>query len=90
MVMLSFVFFACAPKFTEVIRERNPTATVAVNITMSVVVCLCYLAINWVTFVLISFLFVLLLLILPWVYVKMQSMKNTIHGPWDEAVLKLD
>ncbi|XP_075261700.1 phosphatidylinositol N-acetylglucosaminyltransferase subunit C-like [Convolutriloba macropyga] len=90
MVIQSFVFFAYAPKFTEVMREKYPIHTVVINVLITISVTSAFAFINLVAFCLIVLLFTSILLILPFVFVKMQCMKNTIHGPWDEAVLKVD
>ncbi|XP_063719542.1 phosphatidylinositol N-acetylglucosaminyltransferase subunit C-like [Symsagittifera roscoffensis] len=90
MVIQAFVFFAYAPKFTERMRDKYPLKTVYANILITIFVTIAFAFISLVAFCLIFLLFISILLLLPYVFVRMQKMKNTIHGPWDEAVLAVD
>ena len=90
LVLLSFVFFAFAPKLTEKMQDTYPVQTVLFNIFAAVFACTCFLFISRAVFLLIVSLFIAILVFLPCLFVRMQSLKNTIHGPWDEAVLVVD
>merc|ERR1712027_271281 len=85
MVITAFAFFAGAPEFTQFLRDHYPSLAVLFNVLITIFVSLLYVFINKAVFALIVLLFICIQLILPIIHVNMQKLKNTIHGPWDEA-----
>lgn len=89
LLTLAIAWFAFFPRLRA--RLAAPRR-VAILLTVSLVVgagCLLYMLLPWLLplFLLIVAIIVLLL---PAVYVYLQRYKNEIHGPWDEASLRLN
>lgn len=88
LLVLSYGLFNTFPNINLFIREHfQPNFPFIASSIISTIISIFLYNTYFPLFVSYIFLHIFLLLVIPTIFVNMQTLKNVIHGPWDEATV---
>ncbi|XP_078073744.1 phosphatidylinositol N-acetylglucosaminyltransferase subunit C [Mustelus asterias] len=89
-VTLAIEVFALWPMFQKKLKAITPRCYLAVSVVFTLATVLGVLTISVTGAVLFALLLLAVTFLCPHYLIKLQSSKDNIHGPWDEAEIKED
>uniref|UniRef100_UPI00398F703F phosphatidylinositol N-acetylglucosaminyltransferase subunit C n=1 Tax=Pristiophorus japonicus TaxID=55135 RepID=UPI00398F703F len=89
-VTLAIEIFALWPMFQKKLKASTPHCYLAVTVVFTLVAVLGVLAVSLTGAVLFTLLLLAVTFLCPHYLITLQSSKDNIHGPWDEAEIKED
>ncbi|XP_072115078.1 phosphatidylinositol N-acetylglucosaminyltransferase subunit C [Mobula birostris] len=89
-VTLAIQIFALWPTFQKKLKARAPGSYLAVTVVYALAAVLGLLTVSPTAAVLFALLLLAVAFLCPYYLVALQSSKDNIHGPWDEAEIKED
>ncbi|XP_059826667.1 phosphatidylinositol N-acetylglucosaminyltransferase subunit C [Hypanus sabinus] len=89
-VTLAIQIFALWPMFQKKLKARAPGSYLAVTVVYALAAALGLLTVSPTAAVLFALLLLVVAFLCPHYLVTLQSSKDNIHGPWDEAEIKED
>lgn len=88
LLVLSYGLFNTFPNINLFIKEHfQPNFPFIASSIISTIISIFLYNTYFPLFVSYIFLHIFLLLVIPTIFVNMQTLKNVIHGPWDEATV---
>ncbi|XP_064649729.1 phosphatidylinositol N-acetylglucosaminyltransferase subunit C-like [Lineus longissimus] len=80
--------FALWPQFRRKVKAHNPRCHVPMTIVTGLVAAGCIYSVSTVMAVIFVIIHIFITFICPMLLIHLQPYKNTIHGPWDEAMIQ--
>ncbi|XP_061169616.1 LOW QUALITY PROTEIN: phosphatidylinositol N-acetylglucosaminyltransferase subunit C-like [Saccostrea echinata] len=89
-VTFSLLIFGLWPRLRHKVKKALPVLNVILTVVLGTVALLALFTISMVTAVMFILGHMFITFICPAWLISLQPLKNNIHGPWDEAVIKND